>query len=54
MGIIIRYGGKAKDPSATDSALSFVLAKNASDQIVHSYDPEQSLSNTVKALIVSH
>ena len=49
--VIIRYDGKAFDPTQTDNELSLLLAKKATAEIVYQYDPEQKLSNMVSAQI---
>ena len=49
--VLIRYTGEAFDPTQTDNDLSLLLAKRATAEIVHHYDPEQKLSNTVSAQI---
>ena len=49
--VIIRYDGKAFDPTQTDNELSLLLAKKATAEIVYQYDPEQKLSNKVSAQI---
>ena len=49
--VIIRYDGKAFDPTQTDNELSLLLAKKATAEIVYQYNPEQKLSNMVSAQI---
>ena len=49
--VIIRYNGKAFDPTQTDNELSLLLAKKATAEIVYQYNPEQKLSNMVNAQI---
>ena len=49
--VIIRYDGKAFDPTQTDNELSLLLAKRATAEIVYQYNPEQKLSNMVNAQI---
>ena len=49
--VVIRYGGDIFDPLHTDNELSLLLAKKATDQIVHSFDPTQGLANRVDAQI---
>ena len=49
--VIIRYDGKAFDPTKTDNELSLLLAKKATAEIVYQYNPEQKLSNMVSAQI---
>ena len=49
--VIIRYDGKAFDPTQTDNELSLLLAKKATAEIVYQYNPEQKLSNIVSAQI---
>ena len=49
--VIIRYDGKAFDPTQTDNELSLLLAKKATAEIVYQYNPEQKLSNMVNAQI---
>ena len=49
--VIIRYDGKAFDPTHTDNELSLLLAKKATAEIVYQYNPEQKLSNMVSAQI---
>ena len=39
--VIIRYDGKAFDPTQTDNELSLLLAKKATADIVYQYNPEQ-------------
>ena len=49
--VIIRYDGKAFDPTQTDNELSLLLAKKATAEIAYQYNPEQKLSNMVSAQI---
>ena len=49
--VIIRYDGKAFDPTQTNNELSLLLAKKATAEIVYQYNPEQKLSNMVSAQI---
>ena len=49
--VVIRYDGEAFDPTQTDNNLSLLLAKNATDHIIYSYDSEQMLANRVDAQI---
>ena len=49
--VIIRYDGKAFDPTQTDNELSLLLAKKATAEIAYQYNPEQKLSNMVNAKI---
>ena len=49
--VIIRYDGKAFDPTQTDNELSLLLAKKATAEIVYQYNPEQKLSNMLSAQI---
>ena len=49
--VVIRYSGESFDPMQTDNDLSLLLAKNATEEIVYRYDPEQALANRVDAQI---
>lgn len=49
--VIIRYDGKAFDPTQTDNELSLLLARKATVEMVYRYDPEQKLSNIISAQI---
>jgi polar amino acid transport system ATP-binding protein len=49
--VVIRYTGESFDPLHTDNDLSLLLAKKATESIVHSFDPEQKLCNRVDAQI---
>ena len=50
--IIVESEGSSEfDPIQTDSDLSLLLAKKATESILYSYDPEQALGNRVDAQI---
>ena len=49
--VIIRYGGEAFDPTRTDNELSLLLAKKATENMIYSFDGEQTLCNRVDAQI---
>jgi hypothetical protein len=49
--VVIRYTGESFNPLHTDNDLSLLLAKKATESIVHSFDPEQKLYNRVDAQI---
>ena len=49
--VIIRYSGEKFDPTSDDTALPFILAKRATENIVYSFDGEKKLSNRVDAQI---
>ena len=49
--VMIRYDGKAFDPTQTDNELSLILAKKATEHITYSFDGEQTLCNRVDAQI---
>ncbi len=49
--VVIRYSGTAFDPTKSENALSLLLAKKATENIVYSFDSEQTLCNRVDAQI---
>jgi polar amino acid transport system ATP-binding protein len=49
--VVLRYSGKAFDPTKTDNELSLLLAKKATESIVYSFNGEQALCNRVDAQI---
>ena len=49
--VLIRYNGENFNPLLTENKLSLLLAKKATEDISHSFDPEQKLCNLVKAQI---
>jgi hypothetical protein len=49
--VIIRYDGKAFDPTHTDNDLSLLLAKKVTESIRYSFDAGQVLPNRVDAQI---
>lgn len=49
--VVIRYSGTTFDPTKTENALSLLLAKKATENIVYSFDGEQTLCNRVDAQI---
>ena len=49
--VVVRYSGTAFDPTKTGNDLSLLLAKKATENIVYSFDGEQSLCNRVDAQI---
>jgi polar amino acid transport system ATP-binding protein len=49
--VVLRYSGPAFDPTKTDNELSLLLAKKATENIVYSFDGEQTLCNRVDAQI---
>lgn len=49
--VVIRYTGESIDPLCTDNALSFLLARKATENIAYSFDPEMNLGNRVDAQI---
>ena len=49
--VVVRYSGESFDPLQTDNELSLLMAKNATENIVYSYDSERALCNRVDAQI---
>ena len=49
--VVVRYSGESFDPLQTDNELSLLIAKNATENIVYSYDSERALCNRVDAQI---
>ena len=49
--VVIRYSGDSFDPMTTDNDLSLMLAKKATESIVHTFDPQMPLPNRVDAQI---
>lgn len=49
--VVVRYSGESFDPLQTDNELSLLIAKNATKNIVYSYDSERALCNRVDAQI---
>ena len=49
--VVVRYSGESFDPLQTDNELSLLIAKNATENIVYSYDSERALFNRVDAQI---
>ena len=49
--VLLRYSGAAFDPIKTDNELSLLLAKKATENIIYSFDGEQTLCNRIDAQI---
>ena len=49
--VVVRYSGESFDPLQTDNELSLLIAKNATENIVYSYDSDRALCNRVDAQI---
>lgn len=49
--VVVRYSGESFDPLQTDNELSLLIAKNATENIVYSYDSERAPCNRVDAQI---
>ena len=49
--VVIRYDGEAFDPMQTDNDLSLLLAKKATESIIHTFDPKETLGNRIDAQI---
>ena len=49
--VVVRYSGESFDPLQTDNELSLLIAKNATKNIVYSYDSEWAPCNRVDAQI---
>ena len=49
--VVICYIGESFDPLQTDNELSLLIAKNATENIVYSYDSERAPCNRVDAQI---
>ena len=49
--VVVRYSGENLNPLNTDNELSLILAKKATEDIVHGYNSEEKLPNIIKAKI---